>query len=159
MVVSMTGFAARKGVGAGYAWAWDLRSVNGKGLDLRLRLPDWIDGLEPAVRAALAATVMRGNVSLTLKVARDVAAGDTAGLRLNRPALTAALQALAEVEACAMASGLTLAQPTAADVLALRGILDPGTGDDDTGPLRAALVADLAPLLTDFAAARQAEGA
>ena len=159
MLVSMTGFAARKGAGAGYAWVWDLRSVNGKGLDLRLRLPDWIDGLEPLVRAAFVPVVTRGNVSLTLKVSRDVSADAAAGLRLNRPALSAALNALAEVEACAMASGLTLAQPNAADVLALRGILDPGTGDDDTAPLRAALVADLAPLLADFAAARQAEGA
>ena len=40
MTLSMTGFAARKGQGAGHTWAWDLRSVNGKGLDLRLRLPE-----------------------------------------------------------------------------------------------------------------------
>jgi hypothetical protein len=52
-MISMTGFAARRGAGLGYAWVWDLRSVNGKGLDLRLRVPDWIDGLEAAVRADL----------------------------------------------------------------------------------------------------------
>ena len=51
MTVSMTGFAARRGQGAGHSWAWDIRSVNGKGLDLRLRVPDWIDGLEQALRA------------------------------------------------------------------------------------------------------------
>ncbi len=159
MVVSMTGFAARRGAALGYAWAWDLRSVNGKGLDLRLRLPDWIDGLEPGVRAALSASVTRGNVSLSLKVSRDPGAEADTMLRLNRPALTAALHALAEVEACAMASGLTLAQPNAADVLALRGIVETGTADEDTAPLRAVLIADVAPLLADFAAARQAEGA
>ncbi len=158
MVVSMTGFAARKGMGLGYAWVWDLRSVNGKGLDLRLRLPDWIEGLEPQVRTALGAVVTRGNVSLTLKVNRDPNADAEASMRLNRPALTAALHALAEIEACAMASGLTLAQPNAADVLALRGILETGTSDEDTAPLRGALLADLAPLLSDFTAARLAEG-
>lgn len=50
MTISMTGFAARKGQGAGHGWTWDIRSVNGKGLDLRLRVPDWIDGLEAALR-------------------------------------------------------------------------------------------------------------
>jgi uncharacterized protein (TIGR00255 family) len=159
MVISMTGFAARRGAALGYAWAWDLRSVNGKGLDLRLRLPDWIDGLEPLVRAAFVPVATRGNVSLSLKVSRDPGAEADAALRLNRPALSAALHALAEVEACAMASGLTLAQPNAADVLALRGILETGTGEEDTAPLRAALIADLTPLLADFTAARQAEGA
>ena len=51
MVVSMTGFAAGRGEGAGASWAWDLRSVNGKGLDLRLRLPEGVEGLEQALRA------------------------------------------------------------------------------------------------------------
>ncbi|MFZ1479947.1 MAG: YicC/YloC family endoribonuclease, partial [Paracoccaceae bacterium] len=53
MTISMTGFAARRGEGAGFGWTWDIRSVNGKGLDLRLRVPDWIDGLEMALRADL----------------------------------------------------------------------------------------------------------
>ncbi len=53
MTISMTGFASRKGQGAGHAWMWDIRSVNGKGLDLRLRVPDWIDGLELALRGEL----------------------------------------------------------------------------------------------------------
>jgi uncharacterized protein (TIGR00255 family) len=158
MVVSMTGFAARKGSGAGFDWVWDLRSVNGKGLDLRFRLPDWVEGLEPLVRSALAAGVTRGNVSLTLKLSRDTGAEAATALRLNRPALTAALRALAEVEDCAMSQGLTLAQPNAADVLALRGIIETGAADEDTAPLRAALMADLPDLLADFGAARQSEG-
>ena len=52
-LTSMTGFASRRGQGAGCSWTWEIRSVNGKGLDLRLRLPDWIDGLESAARAAV----------------------------------------------------------------------------------------------------------
>jgi uncharacterized protein (TIGR00255 family) len=158
MVVSMTGFAARKGAGAGFDWVWDLRSVNGKGLDLRFRLPDWVEGLEPLVRNALAATAIRGNVSLSLKVSRDMQADATGAMRLNRPALTAALRALAEIEDCAMSQGLTLAQPNAADVLALRGIVEAGSSDEDTGPLRSALMTDLAGLLAEFTASRQAEG-
>ena len=157
-MISMTGFAARRGTGLGHAWAWDLRSVNGKGLDLRLRLPDWIDGLELAVRAELQKAIPRGNVSLTLKVAQDGGAEDAA-FRLNPQQLAAALAALAKVEDAAMRAGLTLRQSTTADVLALRGVLDQTAQETDTGPLRAALLADLPGLLADFAAMRAAEGA
>jgi uncharacterized protein (TIGR00255 family) len=157
-MISMTGFAARRGAGLGYGWTWDLRSVNGKGLDLRLRLPDWIEGLELAVRAELQKALTRGNVSLTLKVAQD--GGDEApAFRLNPHQLSAALVALAEVEESAMAAGLTLRQPSAADVLTLRGVLDQTQQDQDTGPLRAAILADLPALLADFAAMRAGEGA
>lgn len=159
MTISMTGFAARKGQGAGHGWAWDLRSVNGKGLDLRLRVPDWIDGLEAALRAELGRALGRGNVSLSLKVARDGAAEGAEALRVNAPVLTAVLAALAEVEQAAMTAGVTLAQATAADVLAVRGVLDQSSSDDDTAPLRAAILADLPALLADFNAMRAAEGA
>lgn len=159
MTLSMTGFAARKGQGAGHGWIWDLRAVNGKGLDLRLRVPDWIDGLEASLRAELGRGLGRGNVSLSLKVARDGAAEGADGLRINPAALSAVLRALGEVEAAAMAAGVTLAQATAADVLAVRGVLDLSSVDEDTAPLRAAILADLPPLLADFNAMRAAEGA
>jgi uncharacterized protein (TIGR00255 family) len=157
-MISMTGFAARRGAALGYSWTWDLRSVNGKGLDLRLRLPDWIEGLELAVRAEVQKALTRGNVSLTLKVVQD--GGDEApAFRLNPRQLSAALAALAEVERSAIAAGLTLRQPTAADVLTLRGVLDQTQQDQDTAPLRTALMADLPALLADFAAMRAGEGA
>jgi uncharacterized protein (TIGR00255 family) len=157
-MISMTGFAARRGAGLGYGWTWDLRSVNGKGLDLRLRLPDWIEGLELAVRAELQKALTRGNVSLTLKVSQD-GGDDAAAFRLNPHQLSAALAALAEVEEAAMSAGLTLRQPTAADVLTLRGVLDQTQQEQDTAPLRAAILADLPELLADFAAMRAGEGA
>ena len=157
MTVSMTGFAARRGAGAGFDWVWDLRSVNGKGLDLRLRVPDWVDGLEAALREALQKALARGNVSLTLKVAR--VAGGTEGLRLNEGVLASVLQALSQAEGAAMAAGVTLAQATAADVLIMRGVLETGTQDDDPAPLRAAVLADLPGLLAEFTAMRAGEGA
>lgn len=107
----------------GYAWVWDLRSVNGKGLDLRLRVPDWIDGLEAAIRADLQKQVARGNVNLTLKVSQDEGRDDTA-FRLNETGLAAALAAIGRIEAVAMEKGVTLRQPTSADVLTLRGVID-----------------------------------
>jgi uncharacterized protein (TIGR00255 family) len=157
MTVSMTGFAAGRGTGAGYGWVWDIRSVNGKGLELRLRVPDWIDGLEAALRAELQKALGRGNISLSLKVLRET--GAETGPRINPAMLGAVLAALAEVEATAMAAGTTLAQATAADVLAMRGVLDMTAAEEDTTPLRAAILADLPALLAEFAAMRRAEGA
>jgi uncharacterized protein (TIGR00255 family) len=157
-MISMTGFAARRGTGAGYSWTWDLRAVNGKGLDLRFRVPDWIEGLELAIRSELQKAVTRGNVSLTLKVAQEDGPEATA-FRLNDSTLRAALAALGRVEAAAMAEGVTLRQPTSADVLSMRGVIDAAAQDTDTSALRQALIADLPALLRDFADMRAREGA
>jgi uncharacterized protein (TIGR00255 family) len=149
----------RKGQGAGHSWTWDLRSVNGKGLDLRLRVPEWIDGLELALRAELGRALSRGNVNLTLKVARDGAGEGGDAMRVNPAALMAVLAALSEIEGAAMQSGVTLGQATAADVLVVRGVLDTTTAEIDTGPLRAEILADLPAVLAEFGAMRAAEGA
>ena len=156
MTHSMTGFATRRGQFGGYSWLWEMRSVNGKGLELRLRVPDWIEGLETGLRAELARGLSRGNVTLTLKVTRD--SGGDAPLRLNQTALNAALAMLAEVEAQAMATGVTLAQASQADVLSLRGVMEQASVEDDTAPLAAALMHDFPPLLADLQAMRAAEG-
>ena len=155
MVNSMTGFAARKGAAPGLDWAWDLRSVNGKGYDLRLRLPEGIAGLEAAVRGEVGRGVTRGNVSLTLKLARVIEAD---ALRVNTGALASVLAALHVVEDAAVEANLRLAPTTGADLLALRGVLESGSADGDTAVLLAALLADLPGLLADFARARAAEG-
>ena len=158
MTVSMTGFAAQKGQGAGFSWMWDLRSVNGKGLDLRLRVPDWIDGLEHALKAELTRQLLRGNVNLSLKLAREDEAGPEA-LRLNGAMLSGVLAALKQVERCGDARrGVTLGQPTGADVLAVRGVMETSALDSDSAALRAALLADVAPLIVAFKAMRASEG-
>ena len=152
----MTGFAARRGEGGGAVWAWDLRSVNGKGFDLRLRVPDWIEGLEMALRTALGAVIARGNVSLSLKLTR-AAAEDS--VRLNAGALQAVLVALHGVEDAALAADLRLAPTTAADILGLRGVLESGGVEEDSAPVLAALLADLPALIAEFQAMRASEGA
>lgn len=153
----MTGFAAGRGEGAGHGWQWEIRSVNGKGLELRLRVPDWIDGLEAAIRAELQKALGRGNVSLSLKLVRDEGAAPPA--RVNRATLAGVLAALAEAEGMAMAAGVTLAQATAADVLAMRGVMETGAVEEDTAPLRDLILQGLPALLADFDAMRRAEGA
>ena len=152
----MTGFASLRGAGQDHDWMWEVRAVNGKGLDLRLRLPDGIDGLEPLVRTAVGQAVARGNVSVNLKLSR--VEGDE-GPRLSGPGLAAALAALQRIESEALARGMVLAPTRASDILTLRGVTEQGSTDlPDTAPLRAALLADLTPVLADFNAVRAAEG-
>ncbi len=153
---SMTGFATRPGGGFGQAWVWEARSVNGKGLDVRVKLPDGIDGLDQAVRTEVARRFTRGNVSINLKL--DRAEGE-AGSRLDPAGLARALAALRQIEAAAQAAGVTLRASSAAEILALRGVTEAAGQEADAGALRAALLADLHHLLTALAAARAEEGA
>ena len=70
-VHSMTGFARAEGGTAGLTWAWELRSVNGRGLELRFRLPSGLDALEPALREAALRVLKRGNVTANLTTRRE----------------------------------------------------------------------------------------
>ena len=156
MTKSMTGFAAAKGEVPGWTWAWDIRSVNARGLDIRMRLPDWIDGLEPALRPLVQKALARGNVSLSLKVQSDTS--DATG-NIDHTALDHALSMLAAVEQAAQHRGISLTPATPADLLTLRGVIDATTSDQDTSPLRDALVGAMPDLLAAFNQMRTAEGA
>lgn len=155
MIYSMTGFASAQGAGFGFSWSWELRSVNGKGLDLRLRLPDWIEGLETALRTRLGKALARGNVSLALRVQSEDASG---GLALNQSQLGPVLNAMSEVEAQAMEQGITLAPANAADILALRGVLEQTSTTPDIAALRAQLLSEFEALLEAFLDMRKGEG-
>ena len=133
-----------------------MRGVNARGLDLRLRMPDGIEGLEPAIRAALTTALARGNVTVNLRLQREETAG---ALAVNEATLDEVLKALDLVQERAFAMGVTLGQPTAADVLTQRGVLIPAKSDDDGAALAAALIEDVAPLVADFVEMRTREGA
>jgi uncharacterized protein (TIGR00255 family) len=154
----MTGFASATGTLDSWNWTWELRSVNGKGLDLRLRVPDWIDGLEIGLRKALTAVAARGNVTLSLRITREE---DAAGsFQINDCMLQSVLDAMAVIEAQAMDAGLSLAPSKASDIVAMRGILDQkNQSDQDTKPLAKALLAQASDLIQSFDAMRQSEGA
>lgn len=152
---SMTGFAALEANDGGPARSWDIRTVNARGLDIRVRLADGSEVLEKMARTKISKAVGRGNVSLTLKLTRM---SDAAALQVNEPALMAALSALSEVEVRAMSQGLSLAPCNAADVLSVRGVLEvePVTGL----PVADAVLADdLDRLLSALNDMRAAEGA
>ncbi|MEO1363084.1 MAG: YicC/YloC family endoribonuclease [Pseudomonadota bacterium] len=153
---SMTGFAAQSGAYQAHRWAWEMRSVNGKGLDIRLRVPDWIDGLEAALRPLITARAKRGNVTLSLRIAREDAAVASS---VNMAQASAAIAALRQITEEATAQGLTLAQSTAAEIAMMRGVMEQNATQDDPAPLRAALLADVTALLEAFDAMRLTEGA
>ncbi|MGB5559769.1 MAG: YicC/YloC family endoribonuclease [Paracoccaceae bacterium] len=157
MTKSMTGFAADKGQVLGWSWAWDIRSVNARGLDVRMRLPDWIEGLEPALRPVIQKALARGNVSLSLKVQRD----DTLGaLTIENEVLDHVLATIKRIEVEASGNhNLHLAPTSAAEIMAMRGIGNASSSAEDTAPLLAALRNQLPKLLSAFNAMRAAEGA
>ncbi len=113
----MTGFARTEGTSEGEAsctWTWEAKSVNGKGLDVRLRLPRGFDFLEAAVRKAASARFKRGNITLALDITWAKAAG---GISVNAQNLETVTRALADLKG-------EMAPPTADGVLALRGVLE-----------------------------------
>lgn len=151
---SMTGFARADGECQGLEWHWELRSVNGKGLDLRLRLPPGMDALEPALRDRTQKALKRGNVQASLQIVRREA---TSEVRINEAVLE-------EVLAVATALRRRLDAPpvTVEGLLQVRGVLEVGEAEADEAAQaerRAAIVASYETALESLKAARTEEGA
>jgi len=156
MIHSMTAYASKTGAAHGATWIWEMRGVNARGFDVRLRLPDGFDGLEATLRTQLKAALTRGNVTVSLRLQRDETAQD---LAVDEAQLDRVLAALDQVQDRAFAMGVTLGQPTAADVLAQRGVVIQGGQGADEDALAAALIADIPGLISDFVDMRAKEGA
>ncbi|MFG6563538.1 YicC/YloC family endoribonuclease [Sulfitobacter sp. 1A13421] len=156
MIRSMTGFASASGALEGWSWSWELRAVNGKGLDLRLRVPDWVEGLEAALRKQISAEVARGNITCNLRISSAESDGS---LQINEAHVDTLLTALHEIEARAMDAGVSLAPSRASDILSMRGVLEQADQAQDIDALRAALLAEVPTLLHDFNEMRAQEGA
>ncbi|CUH82337.1 hypothetical protein TRM7557_03883 [Tritonibacter multivorans] len=154
---SMTGFAAAQGAYGIYTWSWDIRSVNAKGLDLRLRVPDWLEGFENALKKKMGVELGRGNVNLALRLSRAEEEG--AHLQVNAAALEGALAAVSAVQKAAEAAGTALSLPSATEVLAMRGVLEIAQTEQDTAPLIEALLSQFDSLFADFINSRSEEGA
>ena len=118
IVASMTGFARAEGEAEGLAWSWELKSVNGKSLDLRFRLPAGFDALELALRALVGERVKRGSVTVSLTVT-NASAGTR--LQVNRAVLDQVLTLARE-----LGKKVKVAPPRIDGLLALRGVLESG---------------------------------
>lgn len=154
MIRSMTAFATQQGFADDAGWTWDVRSVNGRGLDVKLRLPDGFSDVEGHVRKAVAAAITRGNVSISLRLNRTQTDG---ALEVDQDRLDLILAALDQIQDRAFDKGVTLGQPTAADVLAQRGVLV-ARQSDDTGALITPLKAGFAEALAGLIDMRDHEG-
>ncbi|CAO3444384.1 UPF0701 protein YicC [Azospirillum largimobile] len=152
VIASMTGFARVDGHGDGYSWTFEAKSVNGRSLDLRCRLPSGFDSIEAVARAELPKRLARGNVNLTLTVNRAQAVSQ---LRINRELLAQVLELAREIE------GAGAAPPRLDSLLAVRGIIEPVEEDETESRERveSALKADLAKLIGQLVDNRLAEGA
>jgi len=151
---SMTGFARCNGTDGAYAWAWELRSVNGKNLDLRLRLPPGWDAVEAPVRARTAEALSRGTIHATLSVRRE---GVAPLVRVNEPVLAAVLSTLREV------GQRVEAAPARLDgILAFKGVIeitDQEESEEDRRAAELAVIGGFGEALAVLAGTRRQEGA
>ncbi|WP_157015204.1 YicC/YloC family endoribonuclease [Mesorhizobium xinjiangense] len=152
-VQSMTGFARAAGEHDGSAFTWELRSVNGRGLEARVRLPQGFERLELAARQAIQKRFSRGNVQANLSHARVGPAG--------APVVNEAfLKQVADL-ARHMQAEYGCAPPSADGLLALKGVLETPNGlepQDGQGGLDKAVMQALDSALDALETARCSEG-
>ena len=153
-ISSMTGFAREAGFSAPYRWSWEIKTVNSKGLDLRLRLPPGFDSLEKPVRAAISDALSRGACYASLAVTREVS---TVSARLNRDLLAQLMEALAT-----LGRPDHIAPASLDGLLNVRGVIETVEVEEDEAEREAAqenILKGLRSALSQLAAMRAGEGA
>jgi uncharacterized protein (TIGR00255 family) len=150
---SMTGFARSQGLSAPYTWAWEVKSVNAKSLDLRLRLPPGWDAIEVPVRARAADKLARGALQAALSIARE---GVPPIVRVNEGVLEAVLKAMQSL------AGRVAAEPARLDgILGVKGVIevvDAQEREDERREAEAAVLAGFEAALVGLAQMRRHEG-
>jgi len=152
----MTGFTGAAGQHGAVEWAWEIRSVNSRGLDLRVRLPSGCEPLEAVVREAAGKILKRGSVSVSLTLNR---AAVGSAYQVNRDLLDRLLGVAAEL---ARDTRLAAEAPRLDALLTVRGVVEPAEEEVDAGEAEArlaAMAASLSAALEALVASRQAEGA
>jgi uncharacterized protein (TIGR00255 family) len=152
----MTGFTRVAGQHGSFGWTWEIRSVNGKGLDLRVRLPSGYESLEAVIRDTAAKFLRRGSIAVSLVLER---ANGEAALRINREFLDRLLALSAEL---AGDKRVSPEPPRLETLLDVRGVVEAVEADDDPAELEARLKAmaeSLEGALQALAGVREAEGA
>ena len=149
----MTGFARSDGLLSGARWAWELRSVNGKGLDIRLRLPPGHDGVEMRARELFAARLSRGNLQATLTVDADSTAQR---IKINESVLDEVVRAMERI-----GGRLQVQPPTLDGILSIRGVVEVADAEPDEAARAAfddAVLTGLDAALSGLIAMRAREG-
>ncbi len=150
---SMTGFSRSDGSSGPYRWHWEIRTVNGRGLDIRLRLPPGLEALEPRIRKLAGATLHRGNCQVSLTLNCEDRGGEW---RVNEAALEQVLEGLAQV-----AARIPTAPPQAGTILGLKGVMEfieTAMPEEEKTARDTALLASFGEALDGLVAMRRAEG-
>ena len=152
-LASMTGFARGHGVAGAYAWAWEIKSVNAKGLDVRLRLPPGWDAIEVPARARAAEALARGTIYAVLTVERK---GVAPAVKVNEPVLAAVLATLK-----GLAGRVEAAPPSLDGILGLKGVIEVSEEDEraeERAAAEAAILNGFERSLAALIAMRREEG-
>ena len=150
---SMTGFARSQGASGPYVWGWEIKSVNGKGLDLRFRLPAGWDAVEVAARKRATEALARGTVYCNLSVTRQ---GVAPAVKINEPVLNAVIATFNQLTA-----KIDAAAPSLDGILSLKGVMEVTEQDESAEDRRAAegaVAAGFEAALADLLAMRRHEG-
>jgi uncharacterized protein (TIGR00255 family) len=153
-IASMTGFARVDGQEGGWRWHWEARAVNGKALEVRLRLPNGFEALEAELRERAARHVRRGSVQVTLQLKDELRSG---AVRVNQAVLTELLRIGRE-----LAAVLGSPPPTVEGVLALPGVVELGEAERNEAELsarNAAILASADAMYRNLQDMQRAEGA
>ncbi len=153
-ISSMIGFARTQGAQGAWRWHWEVRSVNSRGLDVRVRVAEGFEGLEQPARLLANERFSRGAVTASLTLDADPSRG---AVRVNQEALQQVLGALKQLE------GMVKAAPPSLDgILALRGVIDAQPhplGEAELAARDAAVLGSLANAFDALKTARRDEGA
>jgi uncharacterized protein (TIGR00255 family) len=152
-LASMTGFARADGAMAGLRWTWELKTVNGRGLDIRVRVPPGLDALEASARTAIGGRLVRGTCNGTLSVTRE---GGQPLVKINETVLDSLVAALAVLK-----TRVDATPPSLDGLLAVKGVVEISEPEPDETARAAeqeAMLATLDKALDQLEAARRAEG-
>ena len=151
---SMTGFARSHGASGPYAFEWELKSVNAKGFDLRLRLPPGWDDIEAPAKKRAGELLARGTVYATLNVKRTNA---VAQVRINEDVLAAVVKVAGQ-----LAGKIDAVAPSVDGLLAIKGVIEvvePESDEEEDRAAKAAAMAAFEQALGNLVDMRRREGA
>jgi uncharacterized protein (TIGR00255 family) len=150
---SMTGFARSHGTSGPFAFEWELKSVNAKGFDLRMRLPPGWDELESLTRKRAAEVLSRGTVYANLSVKR---ANALSTVRVNEDVLASIVKVAGE-----LAGRIDAVAPSIDGLLAIKGVIEvvePESGEAEDKAAKAAAIATFEQALNNLIGMRKREG-
>ena len=152
----MTGFSSTDWITDDINFSLELKSVNGRGLDLRTRLPTGFEDLEKKVKSILGASIKRGNISLNLRMDLKESSKD---FQININFLNSVFQADEIVQTEAKRKGISLAPSKATDYLQIKGVFGPENFEEcNFEKLKEITFLKFQHVLKDFLASRLAEG-